>query len=113
MEQTMSTKEIDDQHDEDWEPVEAKKPPTASAVYSIRFAGNELAGLRSIARREHIRISDIVHRAIDLYLTADETFTIRVGSPNRLMSTHFYSVATPGSITTAIERNSTFIPTAP
>jgi len=112
MEQTMRTKEIDDQHDEDWEPVEAKKPPTASAVYSIRFTGNQLTGLRSIARREHIRISDIVHQAIDLYLMADERFTIRAGSPSGLITTHFYSVATSGSVTTATRRSSIFIPAA-
>ena len=106
----MRAKEIDDQHDEDWEPVEAKKPPRASAVYSLRFTGNRLTGLRSIARRERIRISDVVHRAIDLYLMADETLTIRAGSPNGRISTHFYSTATPGSVTTAIKRDSTFIP---
>ena len=105
----MRTKEVDEQHDEDWEPVEAKKPPTASAVYSIRFTGNELAGLRSIARRERIRISDIVHRAIDLYLTTDEALTVRAGSPNGLISTHFYS-PTSASVTTATRRKATFIP---
>jgi hypothetical protein len=103
----MTAGRKDDDHDEDWEPVEAQKAPKASAVYSIRFAGTELAGLRSIARRERIRISDIVHRAIDLYLMADEALTIRAGSPSGYsMNTYIYS-AKPGSTTTALRGNMT------
>ena len=101
----MTSRRKNDDHEEDWEPVEAQKPPKASAVYSIRFTGTELAGLRSIARRERIRISDIVHRAIDLYLAADEALTIRAGSPSGYsMITHIYH-AGPGSNTTAPQRN--------
>jgi hypothetical protein len=90
----------DAENEEDWQPVEASKPPKASAVYSIRFTGARLAGLRSIARLERIRISDIVHRAIDLYLAKDEALTIRAGSPDRI-STHIYS-ASSASVTTAL-----------
>ena len=97
MERTMMARKKDDERD--WEPVEAQKPATASAVYSIRFTGTELSGLRSVARRERIRISDIVHRAIDLFLTTDEALTIRAGSPSGHVSTHLYG--RPGSDTTA------------
>jgi len=109
----MTPRRKDDDHEEDWEPVEAQKPPKASAVYSIRFTGTELAGLRSIARRERIRISDIVHRAIDLYLAADEALTIRVGSPSGYNVTTYIYDAKPGSIATALQGNITpFIPAA-
>jgi hypothetical protein len=97
----MTARRKDDDHEEDWEPVEAHKPPKASAVYSIRFTGTELAGLRSIARLERIRISDIVHRAIDLYLAADEAFTIRAGSPSGPGMTTYIYHARPGSNTMA------------
>lgn len=109
----MTARRKDDDHEEDWEAVEAEKPPKASAVYSIRFTGTELAGLRSVARRERIRISDIVHRAIDLYLTADEALTIRAGSPSGYnMNTYIYQ-AKAGSITTALQGNITpFVPAA-
>ena len=90
----------DAENEEDWQPVEASKPPRASAVYSIRFTGTRLAGLRSIARLERIRISDIVHRAIDLYLAKDEALTIRAGSPDRI-SSHINS-ASSASVTTAL-----------
>lgn len=106
----MTAKRRDDEREEDWGPVEAQKSAKASAVYSIRFTGTELAGLRSIARRERIRISDIVHRAIDLYLSADEALTIRAGSPNRHVSTHIYSVGAQ-SVTTVPKGNSSFVPT--
>lgn len=89
------------ENDEDWQPVEAQKPAKASAVYSIRFTGTELAGLRSIARLERIRISDIVHRAIYLYLSADEGLRIRAGSPSGNVSAYLYS-SKPGAVTTAL-----------
>lgn len=47
----------------DWEPVEAYKPSQPGAVYSIRFTGPELARLRAVARREGIRISDVIRQA--------------------------------------------------
>ena len=63
--------------DSDWEIVEAKRPGRASMVYSIRFSGDELARLRELARREHIRISDIVHRALDFYLASTKEAEVR------------------------------------
>ena len=109
----MTPRRKDDDHEEDWEPVEAQKPPKASAVYSIRFTGTELAGLRSIARLERIRISDIVHRAIDFYLAADEALTIRVGSPSGYSMITYIYAAKPGPITTALQGNvASFIPAA-
>lgn len=95
----------DAENDEDWQPVEARKPPRASAVYSIRFTGSRLAGLRSIARLERIRISDIVHRAIDLYLATDVALTIRAGSPDHI-SSNIYSRSS-ASVTTALRGNYT------
>jgi len=90
--------------DEDWEEVEVQKPAEASVVYSIRFKGPELAGLRAIARREGIRISDIVHRAIDFYLAVEKAPTIRMGSPLGGVNTHVYSEG-PGPETTGLPNN--------
>lgn len=48
-----------------------RRPAKATAVYTIRFTGDELDGLRSVARKEETRISAIVHRAVLQFLKSD------------------------------------------
>lgn len=55
---------------EEWEekPVRVQKPAKVGAVYSIRLTADELEGLRAVADRERVRISDLIHEALRKYL---------------------------------------------
>ncbi len=59
---------MEDANEWEEEPTTVQKPSKVGAVYSLRLTAEELGGLRAIAGRERLRISDLIHEALRKYL---------------------------------------------
>ena len=96
----------------EWETVSVTRPAKASMVYSIRFSGNELSQLRALADRERMRISDIVHEAISIYLAWNRYPAIETALSAPGVVNLYQAARRPSTSNTAVGLTSTLTPVA-